>query len=82
MPEALAFWEFLRKRDKEFTDAVRVARDTKPLITIIDHFLCQFDLGGSDNIDVVYGIYRFLSPLLGAASQALKERDNPGTPSE
>ncbi len=70
-----AFWEFLREREAEYTAAIRVARDTKPLITITDHFLCHFGLGGSDNIDVVYGLYRFLSPLLGAATRVLRDQE-------
>ncbi|MBE0617610.1 MAG: hypothetical protein IH608_06765 [Proteobacteria bacterium] len=70
-----AFWAFLGERDNDYTATVRVSRDTKPLITLIDHFLCHFGLGGSENFDVVYGLYRFLSPLLGGAAQVLKERD-------
>jgi len=74
-PDTRAFWAFLRERDDDYTANVRVSRDTKPLITLIDHFLCHFGLGGSENFDVVYGLYRFLSPLLGEAAQVLKERD-------
>jgi len=73
-PNAEAYWDFLNQRHAEYAAAAQGARDTKPLITFIDHFLCHFDLGGSDNLDVVYGLYRFLSPLLAEATQLLRER--------
>lgn len=73
-PTPEAYWDFLNQRHAEYAAAAKTARDTKPLITFIDHFLCYFDLGGSDNVDVVYGLYRFLSPLLAEATQLLRER--------
>lgn len=73
-PDAGSYWEFLNQRHAEYAAAAKKARDTKPLITFIDHFLCYFGLGGSENVDVVYGLYRFLSPLLADAAQRLRTR--------
>lgn len=73
-PDGLSYWDFLNQRHAEYAAAARNARDTKPLISFIDHFLCHFGLGGSDNVDVVYGLYRFLAPLLAEATQRLRER--------
>ncbi|MEW6488424.1 MAG: hypothetical protein AB1578_11010 [Thermodesulfobacteriota bacterium] len=73
-PDSASYWEFLTQRHAEYAAAARKARDTKPLITFVDHFLCYFGLGGSENVDVVYGLYRFLSPLLAEAAQRLRER--------
>jgi len=71
--DTLAFWAFLMERDDAYTATVRASRETKPLLALIDHFLSHFGLGGSENVDVVNGIHRFLSPLLRAASQAIQE---------
>ncbi len=68
------FWDFLNQRNGEYLAAIRKARETKPLITAVDHFLCYFGLGGSENIDVVFGMYRFLSPLLAESSKLLRDR--------
>lgn len=68
------FWEFLNQRNAEYLAAIRKARDTKPLVTAIDHFLCYFGLGGSENLDVVFGLFRFLSPLLAESAQLLRDR--------
>ncbi len=68
------FWDFLNQRNGEYLASIRKARETKPLITAIDHFLCYFGLGGSENIDVVFGLYRFLSPLLAESSKLLRDR--------
>lgn len=73
-PDGASYWEFLTRRHVEYAAAAWKARDTKPLISFIDHFLCHFGLGGSENVDVVYGLYRFLSPLLAEATRHLRER--------
>ncbi|MDW7710892.1 MAG: hypothetical protein SCH98_10485 [Deferrisomatales bacterium] len=71
------YWDFLQARHVQYAQAARSAQGTKPLITFIDHFLCQAGLGGSDNADVVFGLYRFLSPLLAETAYLLREAAGP-----
>lgn len=67
------YWEFLNLRHRDYSAAAKGAPNTKPLISFIDHFLCHVGLGGGENADVVFGLYRYLSPLLAEATHILRE---------
>ncbi len=72
-----AFWKFLNARCSFYTDEVKKAPHTKSLITVVDNLCSRYGLGGAENVDIQYGLYRLLGPAF-ARAKAFLERETAG----
>ncbi len=69
-----AFWNFLTSRCRDYTREAKQVPKVNGLVTVVDHFLSRYGLGGGDNVDLVLGLNRTLSPLIAETRQFLEAR--------
>ncbi|MHB8764988.1 MAG: hypothetical protein ACYDA8_11730 [Deferrisomatales bacterium] len=69
--EALAYWNTLNEARVSFRNAAREAPGKSRFLAMLGQFFAAYGLGGSDHLDIHFGLYRALVPCVSEVLELL-----------